>query len=142
MLQGASMRHAWNQSSLAGWHAEKRHNLHLKLGEMLKGPNKPFHPFWYDILHEDQHARRNVERDLLGDVMDAVSSSTHCPPGSFADIFWRVIACCLRHLCQRDHHRTHTQWTHPLKIIHQCIEYVCHSICNTPCSAHAGSSSC
>ena len=83
MLQGASMRHAWNQSSLAGWHAEKHHNLHLQWSEIMKGPNKLFHPFWYDLVYEDQHAWRNVEQDLLGDIMDVVSSLTRCPQVSF-----------------------------------------------------------
>ncbi len=71
---------------MAGWRAQGKFNIHRYGHEIIKSPNQAFHPFWYDLNHEDTQARYFVEKELFKDALDAVKltvyahlNGTHSP---------------------------------------------------------------
>lgn len=52
-----------------------RHNLHEHCQEMLKNPDRYFHPIWYNLREDrnvNRHMRKVIEEQLLNDILDAV----------------------------------------------------------------------
>ena len=68
----AHHRSSTSLREMAGWHAQGKFDIHSYGHEIVKSPNQAFHPFWYELSHEDTQAHYFVEKELFKDALDAV----------------------------------------------------------------------
>lgn len=62
---------------LAAHHAKLRYGAHRNWSHVMQDASKPFHPVWYSNLKEGLWSRNQVEKDLVADLLDAVSFLPH-----------------------------------------------------------------